>query len=90
MDIVYEPGTKPLSDMLIAVVLRLAHYKGPFWPRTDFFPISPILVFRSQSVNCTRTQFPTALASATTIHKSQGLTMDNVVMDVGAKEIRCW
>ena len=40
-------------------------------------------------VQCSRLQLPLKLAWAVTIHKSQGLTLDKVVIDVGEREFSC-
>lgn len=66
---------------------RFDNYRGPCWPATDLFPIPSIArYFTMNGQSCSRTQFPVTLAWAVTIHKSQGLTMDRVVVDIGAKE----
>lgn len=73
--------------MLIGVMCRFDNYKGPCWPGTDLFPLPPIARdFTVNGQSCSRTQFPVTLAWAVTIHKSQGLTMDRVVVDIGAKK----
>lgn len=52
---------------------------------------SVVPIFRStrefiyNSVQCTRTQFPVAAAYATTVHKSQGLTLDRAVLNISEK-----
>ena len=43
--------------------------------------------FEHDSKNCTRVQFPIMLAWAITIHKCQGMTLDNAVIDIGKKEM---
>jgi ATP-dependent exoDNAse (exonuclease V) alpha subunit len=51
-------------------------------------------VFRSRrdflkgSVTYTRTQFPLTIAYAITIHKSQGATLDQAVVDISCKDFQ--
>jgi hypothetical protein len=51
-------------------------------------------VFRStrdslkSSVTCTRTQFPLTIAYAITVHKSQGATLDQAVVDISVKDFQ--
>ena len=50
-------------------------------------PIIPICrSWSSSGVSCTHLQLPLKLAYAVTCHKSQGLTLDKVVIDLGEKE----
>ncbi len=50
-------------------------------------PITPIChTWSASGANCSRLQLPLKLAWAVTIHKSQRLTLDKVVVDVGKKE----
>ena len=49
-----------------------------------FPPVAKFLKVRD--VNFTRKQFPLQLAFVITIHKSQGLTLDRAVVDIGDKE----
>ena len=50
-------------------------------------PIRPIrYTWEGKSGTCSRMQFPLCLAWAITIHKSQGLTLSQTVLDIGNKE----
>ncbi|KAL2166384.1 hypothetical protein VTG60DRAFT_2813 [Thermothelomyces hinnuleus] len=51
-------------------------------------------IFRSKrdflrgNTNCSRTQFPLAIAYAITVHKSQGATLDRAVLDISDKDFQ--
>ena len=61
-------------------------YSGPTFP-DGTVPITPIRrSWSSSGGHCSRLQLPLKLAWAVTIHKSQGLTLDKVVIDVGKRE----
>lgn len=66
--------------------MRFDHYTGP----TMYDGLVSIIPFHrswsSIGSQCTRLQLPLKLAWAVAIHKSQGLTLDKVVIDIGKKE----
>ncbi|XP_019859761.1 PREDICTED: ATP-dependent DNA helicase PIF1-like, partial [Amphimedon queenslandica] len=73
----------------VAVMVRFDHYTGPT-VHDGTVPITPIRHnWSSSGGQCSRLQLPLKLAWAVTIHKSQGLTLDKVVIDVGKKEFSC-
>lgn len=84
--IIYSQNNGPplLPDYIL---VEFDNYGGPYFRNTSF-PVIPIQrSWSQQGVTCTRTQFPLALAYAVTIHKSQGLTLSKVVVDVGPREM---
>lgn len=85
-DIIFKPGERQPS-LPHTIMIEFDKFVGPYL--TDrWFPLRPISnSWRDQSVDCTRTQFPINLAYAMTIHKSQGLTLENAVVEIGPKEI---
>ena len=80
-------GTGGPPDLPIVVMVRFDSYSGPTFP-DGTVPITPLRRCWSSSGGgqCSRLQLPLKLAWAVTVHKSQGLTLDKVVIDVGKRE----
>ena len=82
--ICYQNGGPP--DLPLAVMVKFDKYCGPTF-HDGTIPITPIRhSWSSSGVQCSRLQVPLKLAWAVTIHKSQGLTLDKVVIDIGKRE----
>ena len=82
--ICYRSGGPP--DLPISVMVHFDNYSGPTL-HNGTVPITPLRrTWSSSGGHCSRLQLPLKLAWAVTIHKSQGLTLDNVVIDVGKRE----
>ena len=79
----YRTGGPP--DLPIAVMVCFDSYSGPTFP-DGTVPITPLRRCWSSGGQCSRLQLPLKLALAVTIHKSQSLTLDKVVVDVGKRE----
>ena len=95
-DIVWLPEEDPLTNLPCMILFKPDKYPadGPCLFRTAdghaIVPIVPIVpIMREWEVNhqkLQRTAFPIVLAYAITVHKSQGLTLDRVVLDLTLKD----
>jgi DNA replication protein DnaC len=86
--ILFKENEKPPDFEPEIILVEFINYKGPTYKDTNFVPICRI------KMNCgelnkyfIRYQFPLTVSFATTIHKSQGLTLPLIVIDFGDKEI---
>ena len=88
--ILYQPGAKPQA-LPTAVVVQLDKYDGPTWGGERCVSICPIeRTWPSSTGNrkssCKRRQLPIQFSWAVNVHKSQGLTVDCAVIDIGKRE----
>ena len=82
--ICYRNGGPP--SLPICILVQFDGYTGPTF-HENTVPIPPIRrTWLHGSTTCSRLQIPLKLSWAVTIHKSQGLPLDNVVVDIGKKE----
>ena len=85
--ICYRSGGPP--DLPLAVMVKFDHYTGPTLHDGTVSIIPIRRTWSNSGMQCSRLQLPLKLAWAVTIHKSQGLTLDKVVIDVRKKEFSC-
>ena len=71
------------------LLVHFSEYSGLDFPLygSKTVPIFPaVRQFEFKGAACTRTQFPLRLAYAITVHKSQGLTLSRVGLNIDRKE----
>jgi ATP-dependent exoDNAse (exonuclease V) alpha subunit len=88
-DILWDTGKDLSVDMPSVLLVHFSEYSGPDFPNygPKIIPIFPVTCqFEYKSIPCSCTQFPLRLAYAITVHKSQGLTLSQVVLNLDQKE----
>ena len=89
----YAPGTHPnhhdpTQRLPACIILDFPKYTGPpFFPepeRKTWVPIFPRTVYDADNRSISRTQFPLVLGWALTPWKAQGMTLDKVIVKLGA------
>ena len=80
---VLESLPRPTNTLRFQTFIEFDNYSGP-----HFVPISDVRYnwIPINILHCSRTQIPIRLAYALTIHKSQGQSLDKVVIDLGKWE----
>ncbi|KAK3910679.1 ATP-dependent DNA helicase PIF7 [Frankliniella fusca] len=84
-DIIFAPQ----SETPYVILCEFPSYNGPsIIPGTKIVPIKPILKSwaNAKGVQCARYQFPITLCYACSIHKSQGMTLDKAVINIGKQD----
>jgi ATP-dependent DNA helicase PIF1 len=88
-DISWAVGSNPSVDIPFVILMKVDSCNGPQFPGLDS-GVVPIFTaqrkFEYKGVDCERTQFPLKLAYAITVHKSQGLTLPRVILNLAQKE----
>ncbi|KAJ1518828.1 hypothetical protein ONE63_011560 [Megalurothrips usitatus] len=85
--ILYEEGSDPAKDPPAALVCTFDNYTGPYLDDSRKTVVISAITRQwtsKKGTDCVRIQFPVALCYACTIHKSQGLSLEKVFMNIGA------
>ncbi len=92
-DFAWKQGADTKTELPFVVLVKFDQYSGPAC-FDDPALASVVPIFRSRrdflrgNSNCTRTQFPLTIAYAITVHKPQGATLDQVVLDISEKDFQ--
>ena len=88
VDIVYDRNSYTKHGLPKCVIVDFKGYKGPalFKDHPTYVPIVPFQANWIDFKQRYRNQIPLDLAFAITIHKSQGLTLERAVIDLGKSE----
>lgn len=72
---------------MCCIMVEFNSYTGPKFNGSNVLPITPVSVsFQKGLQNFTMKQFPLQPAYAISIHRSQGITLDQAVVDIGPSE----
>jgi hypothetical protein len=88
-DIAWDTDQDPSVSLPSVVHVCFPEYSGPVFQSypPKVVPIFPVIrQFEFKGNQCTRTQLPLRLAYALTVHKSQGLTLSQAVLNLNQKE----
>lgn len=89
VDISWDTGLNPAASLPSVVLCQFDTYIGPAFPGCEPGVVPVLPVYRPydyKGAPCSRTQFPMRLAYAITVHKSQGLTLLRVVLNLDQRE----
>ena len=70
----FAPDHRPHTDLPSVINVAIPSYQGP----TEWYTR-----WESNGKKCSRKQFPLRLAYAVSIHKSQGMTLNKAVIELG-------
>jgi ATP-dependent DNA helicase PIF1 len=90
-DVVWKEHADIKKDQPQALLIAVDGYNGPaLYTQQDGRKVTPVFSilheWEGASGSCLRRQFPVTLAFALTMHKSQGLTLNRVVLDIKDKD----
>ena len=86
--IIYEKGKQPPS-LPSMIILQVPQYTGPSYLNhiSHCIPMTPVTrTWYMDGKTCSRTMLAIAPAYAITIHKSQGMSLDKVIINIGNSE----